>query len=272
MERLLMIVLYVALTFIFLFISKKISDALTRFDDDAAIERGGNTAVAFRRFGLYVGISIAITGVMTGGVSHVDILIFLLDGAVTTAIFFVAHFINEIAIVPRISNNELIKAGSIPTGILEAGSFIATGVLLNGAFGGAEGGALYSVAFFFLGQAFLILAAFIYQRIYRFNITKCMAGGNMSAGLSIAGLLVAYSLILRASVSGGYAGWADSIGWLIVSAATGLAALLVFGKIADMLFLPKAKISEGICEDNTAVTLIVQAITISLSFVISTMI
>jgi len=269
MERYLMILLYVSLVFCFLFLSKKISDALTRFDDDAAIEKDRNTAVALRRFGLYTGMSIAMTGVLASGISKVDVLVFLLDGAIATAIFFIAHFINELAVVPHVNNNELIKAGNVPTGLVEAGSFIATGVLLNGAFGGSEGGVLYSVAFFFLAQLFLLFAVFIHQKLYSFNVAKCMVEGNMSAGISVGGLLIAYSMILRTSISGEFTGWAESLGWFAISAVTGMAALLIFEKVADLLFLPRTKIADDICGDNTAAMIIVQAITISLSFVIS---
>ncbi len=272
MERYLMILLYVALVFGFLFLSKKISDALTRFDDDAAIEKENNTAVSFRRFGLYTGISIALAGVMTDDVSGIDILIFLLDGAIATAIFFIAHFINDLAIVPHVRNNELIKAGNVSTGILEAGSFIATGILLNGVFSGTEGGTFYSVVFFFLAQLILIIAVYIHQKLYRFNVTKCMIEGNLSAGITVAGLLVAYSLILRSSISGEFTGWAESLGWFGISAITGMVALIIFEKIADLIFLPKTKIDEDICTENTAAIIIVQAITISLSLIISRLI
>jgi uncharacterized membrane protein YjfL (UPF0719 family) len=264
-----MILLYVALVFCFLFLSKKISDALTRFDDDAAVEKENNRAVALRRFGLYTGISIALAGVMTDDVSGIEVLIFLLDGAIATVIFFIAHFINDYAIVPHVRNNELIKAGNVSTGILEAGSFIATGILLNGVFSGTDGGTFYSIVFFFLGQMLLIFAVLVHQKLYRFNVTKCMVEGNMSAGITVAGLLIAYSLILRSSVSGEFTGWAESIGWFGISAITGMAALIIFEKAADWLFLPKTKIADDLCADNTAAVIIVQAIVISLGLIIS---
>jgi len=269
MERYLMILLYVVLVFGFLFIAKKISDVITSFDDDAAIEKDKNTAVSFRRFGLYTGISIALAGVMTDDVSGIDILIFLLDGAIATAIFFIAHFINDFAIVPHVANNDLIKAGNISTGILEAGSFIATGILLNGAFSGTEGGTFYSIIFFFLGQLLLIGAVYIHQKLYRFNVTKCMIEGNLSAGITVAGLLVAYSLILRSSISGEFTGWAESLGWFGISAVTGMVALIVFEKVADLIFLPKTRIADDICSENTAAIIVVQAVVISLSLIIS---
>jgi uncharacterized membrane protein YjfL (UPF0719 family) len=177
-----------------------------------------------------------------------------------------------LAIVPHVRNNELIIAGNVSTGILEAGSFIATGILLNGAFSGTEGGTFYSIIFFFLAQLILIIAVYIHQKIYRFNVTKCMIEGNLSAGITVAGLLVAYSLILRSSITGEFTGWAESLGWFGISAITGMAALIIFEKAADLIFLPRTKIEDDICTENTAAIIIVQAITISLSLIISRLI
>jgi uncharacterized membrane protein YjfL (UPF0719 family) len=115
----------------------------------------------------------------------------------------------------------------------------------------------------------LIFAVLVHQKLYRFNVTKCMVEGNMSAGITVAGLLIAYSLILRSSVSGAFTGWAESIGWFGISAITGMAALIIFEKTADWLFLPKTKIADDLCADNTAAVIIVQAIVISLGLIIS---
>jgi uncharacterized membrane protein YjfL (UPF0719 family) len=272
MERYGMIVVYTALTLVFLYLSKRIADALTKFDDDHAVERDGNAAVAFRRFGLYVGVCTALAGVFQGGLQRADILVFLVDGAITTVLFFAAHLLNDRLLVPGIRNNDLIKEGNVPTGVVEAGSFIAIGILLNGAFAGETGSVLSAVAFFALAQAFLLFAVFLHQRIYGFRVADALRDGNLSAGITVAGLLVAYSIILRSSIAGDFVGWAESLGWFLISAASGMLFLLVFGKVTDWIFLPKTKLEEQIREGNTAAAILVQGLVIALSIVISRMI
>lgn len=268
----LLVLVYVFLTLVFLFIAKKIADGITRFDDDRAIQEEGNTAVALRRFGLFLGMGIAMTGVMSGGLSKLDMKIFILDGGIAIALFFGAHYVNEYFLVPGVSNNDLIKEGNVPTGLVEAGSFLATGILLNGAFAGEEGPLLSAVVFFLLGQSFLVLAVKIHQKVYRFNVTDCLKERNLSAGVTVAGLLISYSLILRATIAGSFAGWAESLGYFLASALTGIVGLLICERMAGFIFLANLRIADEITRANTAAAILVQGITITLALIISRLI
>ena len=272
MEKYLVKIIYMVLVIVFLFLSKKIADAITRYDDDAQISQYDNLAIALRRFGIFVGICIALQALVNGGSSYRDAGVFAVSSLVVVFIFFVAHFINEFVIVPKVCNNELVKAGNVPTGLIEAGAFIATGILVNGAFSGDVGGYLSAAAFFFLGQIVMIAAIFIHEKIYRFNVTQCVQDHNLSAGVAVAGLLVAYSLILRSSIAGDFTGWISSLTAFAISAGTGMIALVIFERIAAFIFLPGTSIGEAIRKGNTAAIVLVQAITIALSMIISQLI
>ena len=269
MEKIVLIGSYMAIVLVFLYIVKKIADGITRFDDDAAIEKEGNVAVALRRFGLYLGFCTAMAGVMNGGLSKLELTFFLMDGVIATAIFFAANYLNDYVIIRGVRNNDLIRAGNIPTGMVEAGSFIATGVLLNGAFSGDVGNFLTAIVFFLLGQIMLVISVFLHQKIYRFDVTVAVKEGNMGAGLSVAGLLIAYSFILRTSITGDFTGWVESLTFFVLTAAAGIVCLLLFQRLADVLFLPKTKISDQINSGNTAAMVLVQGVTIALALVIS---
>lgn len=272
MEKNLVMIMFVGLVIIFLFLSKKIADVITRFDDDAQIRQNENLAVALRRFGIFVGMCIALEVLVADVSSYRDATLFCVYAAIAVAVFFAAHFINDFIIIPKVCNNELIKGGNISTGIIEAGAFIATGMLLNGAFSGYVGGILSAVIFFFLGQIFMIAAIYVHEKIYRFDVVQCVKDSNLSAGVTVAGLLVAYSIILRASIAGDFTGWIDSLTSFALSAASGMIALILFERIATLIFLPKTSIGEAVRSGNTAVVVLVQGITIALSLIISQMI
>jgi uncharacterized membrane protein YjfL (UPF0719 family) len=272
MEKYLMMLINIILVLVFLFISKKIADAITRFDDDAEISRDANLAVALRRFGIFTGICIAFQAVIFSMTSYADIGFFCVYGLVITIVFFVAHFINDYIIIHGVKNNDLIRDGNIPTGIIEAGAFIATGILVNGAFSGDEGGILSAVVFFFLGQVVMIAAIFLHQKIYNFNVVACVKENNASAGAAVSGLLIAYSIILRSSIAGNFVGWTKSLTAFFVSAIVGMISLIIFERIAAMIFLPKMSIRESIHAGNTAAIILVVSITIALSLIISRLI
>jgi uncharacterized membrane protein YjfL (UPF0719 family) len=268
----LQIIVYVLLTLVFLFLSKKIADTITRFDDDQAIRQEQNPAVALRRFGLFFGLGIAMAGVISTGISKLSLLTYLLDGGAAIVLFFVAHYVNEYLLVPGVDNNDLIKQGNIPTGLVEAGSFLATGILLNGAFAGEEGSLTTAVVFFLLGQAFLVVSVKIHQKVYRFQVAECLKQQNLSAGVTIAGLLVSYSFILRATITGSFTGWAESLGYFIISALTGIVALFVFERLAGLVFLRGIRLADEIGRANTASAILVQGITLTLALIISRLI
>jgi len=272
MEKYLVMIICIALVIVFLFLSKKIADLITRFDDDVQISQNENLAVALRRFGFFVGVGIAMQALIPDVSSYRDIGLFCVFALIVVAIFFFAHVINDLIIIPGVSNNELVKAGNVPTGIIEAGAFIATGILVNGAFSGDQGGIVSAAVFFFLGQFVMIAAIFVHEKIYRFNVVQCVQDNNLSAGVAVAGLLVAYSIILRASIAGDFIGWVSSLSAFAASAATGMIALIIFERVAALIFLPKTSIGDAIRRRNTAAIVLVQAITIALALIISQLI
>jgi uncharacterized membrane protein YjfL (UPF0719 family) len=123
-----------------------------------------------------------------------------------------------------------------------------------------------------LGQSFLVLAVKIHQKVYRFQVAACLQEGNMSAGVTVAGLLVSYSFILRATIAGSFTGWAESLGYFLASALTGIVGLLVCERLAGFIFLAKIRITDEIGRSNTAAAILVQGIIITLALIISRLI
>jgi uncharacterized membrane protein YjfL (UPF0719 family) len=141
--------------------------------------------------------------------------------------------------------------------------------LVNGAFSGEEGGIVSAIVFFFLGQAMMITAIYIHEKIYKFDVVQCVKENNLGAGVTVSGLLISYSIILRASIAGNFIGWGKSLIAFFISALVGMACLIVFERIASLIFLPKTSIRENIQTGNTAALVLVQSITIALSLIIS---
>src|SRR5512133_3402725 len=100
MEKYLVKIIYMVLVIVFLFLSKKIADAITRFDDDAQISQNENLAIALRRFGIFVGICIALQALNIAASTYRDIGLFAIYALIVVAIFFAAHFINDFIIIP----------------------------------------------------------------------------------------------------------------------------------------------------------------------------
>lgn len=257
---------------VIMLIGKKIVDWSTRYDDDDLIQEQSNTAVAWRNIGFYLALAIAMLGALNGESRGflLDLKTFALDGLVATALLLFARKINESALLPRVNNDEAIAGNNNAVGILEFGSFLASGLVLNGAFSGEGGGLFSGVLFFFIGQIAIFVLAGLYESFSGINFKKLIGEGNLAAGIGLAGTLASFGFILRASIAGPFSGWATDLMAFAISAVSGIALILVFGKVADWLFLPSTDVKTEIVRDqNSAALLLTAGLSIAMALIVS---
>ncbi len=266
--------MYVILGVFFIWLVKKVDDWRTReFDDDVEIDNG-NVAVGLRRAGLYLGIAIALSGAM-GGASKgffPDLFQLLIDGLIITGFMFSSRFVNDYIMLGNISNDgECVKIiitpegkkikGNSAVGMVEAGMSVATGFILNGAISGTGGtlieGIASAVLFFILGQMALLIFGFLYELTTPFNVRSEIQNNNLAAGIGLGGTLMAFGIILMASLSGPFTGWAHDILSFCLYTVYGIIMLLVFKTIIGKLLLPTTTIAVEIKEDRNVAAMIV---------------
>jgi uncharacterized membrane protein YjfL (UPF0719 family) len=258
------------------FLAKKVDDwRTTKFDDDREIADAGNLAVGIRRAGLYLGGMIAMAGVLSGTSKGlvIDLLGILGFGMAAYAALFAARYVCHALILSGIDDDEECLKGNVAVGIVQLGIFIATGVLLNGALSGDDSdlwrGAQSFVLFFVLGQVVFLALAFAFQRLVPFDDRLELRRGNRSVAAELAGMFVAIAIILRSSLAGPAQGlWADVLGFL-VSALLGSIVLFLFQLLIRRVFLHRADLARCLREDNLALALTLQALTIAFAIVIA---
>jgi len=266
--------MYVILGVFFIWLVKKVDDWRTRdFDDDVEIDNG-NMAVGLRRAGLYLGIAIALSGAMKGASNgfFLDFFQLLTDGLVITGLMFSSRFVNDYIMLGNISNDkECIKIittpegkkikGNSAVGMVEAGMYVATGFILNGAISGTGGtfieGITSAVFFFILGQMALLLFGFLYELTTPFNVRSEIQNNNLAAGIGLGGTLMAFGIILMASLSGPFTGWTHDILSFCLYTVYGIIMLLVFKTVIGRLLLPTTTIAVEIKEDRNVAAMIV---------------
>jgi len=265
---------YVIVGIFFIWLVKKIDDRRTKeFDDDAHID-DGNVAVGLRRAGLYLGISIALSGAMGGSSSgfFLDVIQLLIDGLIITGFMFSSRFINDFIMLSNINNDEeCIKVfqqpdgkevvGNTAVGMVEAGMYIATGFILNGSLSGAGGtffqGIASAILFFIMGQITLLIFGFLYELTTPFNVRNEIKNNNLAAGIGLGGLLMALGIILMSSVSGPFTGWTNDLAGFGIYAFFGIVMLLISRAVIDRLLLPTTDIATEVKEDRNVAALIV---------------
>jgi uncharacterized membrane protein YjfL (UPF0719 family) len=277
----------IAVGICFIWLAKKIDDWRTRdFDDDVHIDNG-NTAVGLRRAGLYLGIAIALSGAMSGASKGflADLIQLVVDGLIITGFMFSSRFINDFFMLGNVRNDEECvrvfinsngdkTTGNTAVGTVEAGMYIATGFILHGAVSG-DGGSFFqgigsAVIFFILGQFALLILGFLYELVTPFNVRNEIKNNNIAAGTGLGGILTALGIVLMASISGPFTGWANDLAGFGIYSIYGICMLLIFRTVIDRLLLPTTTIAVEIKEDrNLAAMIVVESAINALAVIIA---
>lgn len=267
---------FIAVVLAFMFLMKLWRDWRTHFDTDEEVEERGNLAVGLRRAGIYLAIAIAMVGAVSGSPQGFvpDLTALVIDGILAVVLLAGARIFNDAVILGTVDNDTEAKNGNVAVGLVEAGSTIATGLILYGAFTGESVGLLNGIlsvlAFAVLGQIALFVFYEVYQLITPFNVKDEIKNGNAAAGTAVAGMLVALGFILKASIAGPFVSWVDDLVSFALYAVIGILVLLLFRKVIDWLFLPNTNLATEVARDrNVAAIAMAQGAIIAVALVIS---
>jgi len=268
-------VVFVVVALCFMYLLKVWRDWRTPFDSDHELSEQKNLAVGLRRAGLYVAVAIGMIGALSGpslGFAR-DLIDFVIDGVLVVILLNLARFITDALMVRKVNHDTAVEQGNAAVGFVEAGSYLATGLVLYGSFTG-EGGMVWSpIVFFVLGQAVLLAIYELYQWITPFHVTEEIEKGNVAAGLAVGGILTAQGLILSASIAGPFTGWSADLASFAISALMGVILLLVTRKVIDWLFLPHTTLEIEIERDqNVAALALTEGMIIAVAIIISAVI
>ena len=167
--------------------------------------------------------------------------------------------------------HEILERRNLAAGIVLAGFHVASALLVLGALAD-EGGLLPAAAFWLYAQVLLTLAAGVYLRVVREDVTAEIGRGNCAVALSLAGVLVAMGNILRLAISGPFEGWTEGFTAATSYALAGLALLFAARWLTDWLLLPGVTIRQEVVEQevpNVGVGLIEAVFYLGSSFLIA---
>lgn len=267
----------------FMFVGKLVANAVTPYNDDHQIREKQNLAVALRTIGIFSGLVIGMAGALGGESAGfgADLTEFALDGFIVIALLMSAKLILHLFTFRSLQPAKQVKEGNTAVGMVECAAYIATGLIINGAFSDAglspeaAAGALHPLAaavlYALIGQVALGLSFMVLEAITPWNASTELGKGNTAAGLAVAAKLVATGMILQAAVSGPMTGWADDLMAFGLFFVFGMAMLSLANWLADLLFLPGQKVSEAVTKtQNLAAVAKVAGVQLSVAFVIST--
>ncbi|MBU1054383.1 MAG: DUF350 domain-containing protein [Proteobacteria bacterium] len=268
---------YILICIGFTYIAWLIADWRTKDMDDLQQIEEGNMAVGMRRFGLLTMLGFGFCGVLSGsgsGFVH-NILALLVDGVLIIIFAFACRHINDVIMMGHIDNDEHCKNGNVAVGIVEAANYMATGLILWGAFAGNGmdiiDGALSSLIWFLIGQSTLLVIGWIVEVFFtKFNIRNEIKDGNVAAGVFLAGVLVPLGIIIRSNLMGPSKGLVFDIVLFAAYMVFSLLLLVLFSIAFDHKLLPKSTIKEVVEKNrNVAGISVGAAVNVLVALVIS---
>lgn len=266
----------------FIWILNKILNARHDLFDAAEEIAKGNSAVALRRGGAQLALSIMILGVYLSPATHN-----LLDDVISTIIFNIvclcfvlfSLFITDKIVLPVINNNEAVRDGNKAVGNVEFSTLVMTGLVGFASIYGEQkdflgqtgviGDILSSVFYFIVSQVIVVLFIFLIEMI-RKGLVEKIKGGNEAASIYLGGKLISYGLIVCGIMRGdaGDISIYQQIANFALLSIISFVILFVVEFIVDKIIWTETTIQEVFDENNIAASKQLACVKIGISLVI----
>lgn len=209
-----------------------------------------NPAVAIALVGYYLGIVIALGGVLDKSAnSWQEKLLELASYGATVILFMLAGaWVGDRLILRRCDTaREILEERNIGAATVEAGNHIANGLILNAALAGESGNWLVGLVCWLIGLGVLVLVSLLYPRVTAYNVfAEIEKRNNPAAGVALAGLLIGTGNIVRVAFSPEFQDWFTSFVQYGLTLLFCLASLVAIRWLADLILVPGVKISDEI--------------------------
>ena len=247
LDQVLSALVYLLAVFALFFIGKVVYDRLHRqFNLSDELVKKDNFALALAVVGYYLGLVIALGGVLEGESSGLvnDLIDIFVYGLISIVLLNLSIFINDRIILSRFDNvKEIIVDQNAGTGIVEAANHIAVGMIIYGAMSG-EGDIATAAVFWLLGQAVLVVAGIVYNKMLPFDLHDEIEKDNVAVGIAFAGVLIAIGNIIRIGSSGDFISWESNLMTFGGFVLFGLLMLPVLRLATDKLLLPGERLTD----------------------------
>jgi uncharacterized membrane protein YjfL (UPF0719 family) len=236
------------------------------FDDE--LTNRDNPAFGVYFAGYIVGLAVALAGTLSGlGDDLVENLTNMAINSVLAIVLMrLSILVNDRFILTKFDDKkEIIDDRNSGTSFVYVGSFLATGLMINGVLTGESESLplmVRDIAFYWLvGQAILILGGRVFQLITHYDVQAAIEKDNVAAGICFGFFLAGQGAVVRMALAGASSEiWTDLIS-VLVYAILGTLLLCAGRFAADKVMLPASPLDHEIAGDgNTGAAAVVAAV------------
>ncbi len=244
---------YLAATFVLLVVGKAVYRLVhRRFSLREGLFEHDNFALALTMTGYYLGLVLALTGILVGPSAGLvnDLIDLSIYGGLAILLLNLSIFINDRVILRGFSNEkEILQDQNAGTGVIEGANSVAVGLIIAGALSG-QGSLLTALVFWLTGQLALIVAGLVYERVLPYNLHGEIERDNVAVGVAFAGLLIGLGNLIRVAVAGDFVSWEVSLGSELLYLAVGLVLFPLVRWLTDLLLVPGATLEAELLQEK----------------------
>jgi uncharacterized membrane protein YjfL (UPF0719 family) len=247
-DAILATLVYLVVAFLLFYIGKRAYQLIHRkVDVQYELVENDNLAFAVAHTGYFIGLLAALGGALMGE-SHgflLDMLDMCIYGVLAIVLMNLSIIVNDKIVLRKFSvYKEILEDKNVGTGVVEGAMAVATGLVILGSISGEGGGILTALAYWVIGQAILIITAFVYNWITPYDIHEHIEKDNVAVGIGFAGALIAVGNLVRFALMHDFEGWIITVETVAIDAGIGLVFLPIARWIADKILLPGQKLTD----------------------------
>lgn len=234
-----------------------------------------NLAFSVAYTGYFIGLLIAIGGTIIGETSGliVDLFDMLIYGLLSILLLNISLYINGKVILRQFSvEKEICIDRNEGTGLVEAASAIASGLVIYGAVSGDSIAPLWMIVdgsidwlsyesymgivntcqFWLIGVILMIFTAWFYNKLLPYSALDEIEKDNVAVGFGFSGALVAIAILVSHALSGDFDGWANAFTKLGFEMVIGVILLPIARLLVDKILLSGQKLTDELVNQEKA--------------------
>jgi uncharacterized membrane protein YjfL (UPF0719 family) len=181
----------------------------------AADLAGGNVAQRLLRVGQVLGTFLVAAAVVKNCVEGEsvgrDVIWAAAFGAVGVLLVSLTGHLGVRMLLEHRLPHEIAR-GNAAAGLAAGAHYVATSIVTSRAMAGSDLRSLgLAITFFVIGQVTLHLFVTLFRALTTYDDAEQIAGENMAAALSYAGLAIAVAIVIARAVDGDFTGWLTSL-------------------------------------------------------------
>ncbi len=212
-----------------------------------------NFAFAIAHTGYFIGILLAIGSAIIGP-SHGlynDLFDITTYGLLAIILLNISTIITDKILLSKFSvRKEIIEDKNEGTGAIEGANAIASGLVLMGAVTGENetgmNGYVSALLFWAIGQVAVILIAWMYNLITKYNVHEEIEKDNVAVGIGFSGAILAIANLVRYALAGDFESWTVTFTDVGFEIGLGLILLPVVRFLTDKILLPGQKLTDEV--------------------------